>query len=136
MGFAQDAGRNRVNFWTCSMKTGVDCIQKSRMKPRKCSIMETVQAVCKVYGLTLLIQVETLWRCGDGLFFEVPPLVSDALVTMLHPLLENMMQTMITSKFLAWEFLFHGWKSPDIAWGEILIEFCVWLGKGGSVEPC
>jgi hypothetical protein len=25
----------------------------------------------------------------------------------------------ITSKFLASELLFHGWKSPEIAWGEI-----------------
>jgi len=30
-----------------------------------------------------------LWRCGDGLFFEVPPLASDALLTTLHPRLEN-----------------------------------------------
>jgi hypothetical protein len=34
-----------------------------------------------------------LWRCGDGLFFEVPSLVSDALLTTLHPLLENVLQT-------------------------------------------
>jgi hypothetical protein len=34
-----------------------------------------------------------LWRCGDGLFFEVPTLASDELLTMLHPLLENMLQT-------------------------------------------
>jgi hypothetical protein len=34
-----------------------------------------------------------LWRCGDGLFFEVPSLASDALLTMLHPLLENVLQT-------------------------------------------
>jgi hypothetical protein len=34
-----------------------------------------------------------LWRCGDGLFFEVPPLASDALLTTLHPLLENLLQT-------------------------------------------
>jgi hypothetical protein len=34
-----------------------------------------------------------LWRCGDGLFFEVPPLVGDALLTTLHPLLENLLQT-------------------------------------------
>jgi hypothetical protein len=33
-----------------------------------------------------------LWVCGDGLFFEVPPLASDAVLTMLHPLLENVMQ--------------------------------------------
>jgi hypothetical protein len=34
-----------------------------------------------------------LWRCGDGLFFEVPPLASDALLTTLHPLLENVLLT-------------------------------------------
>jgi hypothetical protein len=50
-------------------------------------------AVCKVRGLTLLLRVGTLWRCGDGLFFEVPPLASDALFTTLHPLLENVLQT-------------------------------------------
>jgi hypothetical protein len=33
-----------------------------------------------------------LWRCGDGLFFEVPLLASDALLTTLHPLLENEMR--------------------------------------------
>jgi hypothetical protein len=42
---------------------------------------------------------------------------------------------LITSKFLASELPFHGWKSPEIAWGEIWIEFCVRLGKSGSVEP-
>jgi hypothetical protein len=31
--------------------------------------------------------------CGDGLFFEVPPLASDALLTTLHPLLQNVLQT-------------------------------------------
>jgi hypothetical protein len=34
-----------------------------------------------------------LWRCDDGLFFEVPPLASDALLTTLHLLLENVLQT-------------------------------------------
>jgi hypothetical protein len=33
-----------------------------------------------------------LWRCDDGLFFEVPPLLSDALLTTLHPLPENVLQ--------------------------------------------
>jgi hypothetical protein len=32
-------------------------------------------------------------RCGDGLFFEIPPLASDALLTTLHPLLGNVLQT-------------------------------------------
>jgi hypothetical protein len=51
------------------------------------------RAVCKVRGLTLLLRVRTLWRCGDGLFFKVPPLASDALLTTLRPLLENVLQT-------------------------------------------
>jgi hypothetical protein len=51
------------------------------------------RAGCKVRGLTLLLRVWTLWRCGDSLFFEVPPLASDALRTTLHPLLENVLQT-------------------------------------------
>jgi hypothetical protein len=50
-----------------------------------------MRAVCKVRGLTLLLRVGTLWRCGDGLFFEVPPLASDTLLTTLHPLLGNVL---------------------------------------------
>jgi hypothetical protein len=38
-------------------------------------------------------------------------------------------------KFVASEMPFHGWKSPEIVWGKIWIEFCVRLGKSGSVEP-
>jgi hypothetical protein len=49
--------------------------------------------VCKVGGLTLLLRVGTLWRCGDGLLFEVPPFARDALLTTLHPLLKNVLQT-------------------------------------------
>jgi hypothetical protein len=40
-----------------------------------------------------LLRVGTLWRCGDGLFFEVSPLASGALLTTLHPLVENVLQT-------------------------------------------
>jgi hypothetical protein len=47
----------------------------------------------KLHGLALLFLVRTLWRCDDGLFFEVPPLESDSLLTTLHPLLENVLQT-------------------------------------------
>jgi hypothetical protein len=60
-----------------------------------------------------------MWRCGDGLFFEVPPLPSDALPTTLHPLLENVLQTVDHSNFLASKLQFHDWKSLEIAWGEI-----------------
>jgi hypothetical protein len=52
-----------------------------------------MRAVCKVRGLTLLLPVGTLWRCGDGLFFEVLLLASDAFLTTPHPLLENVLQT-------------------------------------------
>jgi hypothetical protein len=34
-----------------------------------------------------------LWRCSDGSFFEVLLLASDALLTMLHSLLKNVLQT-------------------------------------------
>jgi hypothetical protein len=51
------------------------------------------RAVSKVCGLTLLLRVGNLWRCGDGLFFEIPPLARDALLTTLHPFLENVLQT-------------------------------------------
>jgi hypothetical protein len=41
----------------------------------------------------LSLRVGTLWTCGDSLFFEVPPLAIDALLTTLHPLFENVLQT-------------------------------------------
>jgi hypothetical protein len=34
-----------------------------------------------------------VWKCGDGLFYEVPPVASDIRLTTLHPLLENVLQT-------------------------------------------
>jgi hypothetical protein len=51
-----------------------------------------MSAVFKVRGFTLP-RFGTLWRCGDGLFLEVLPVRSDALLTMLHPILENVLQT-------------------------------------------
>jgi hypothetical protein len=51
------------------------------------------RAICKVYGLTLLLWVGTLWQYGDSPFFKVLPLASNALLTMFHPLLENVLQT-------------------------------------------
>jgi hypothetical protein len=67
-----------------------------------------------------------LWRCRDGLFFEVLPLASDGLITTLNPLLENVLQTVaarfrriVVQAVLTSELPFHGWMSPEIAWGEI-----------------
>jgi hypothetical protein len=36
---------------------------------------------------------------GDGLFFEVPPLASDALLTFIHPFIENVLQTVDQFEF-------------------------------------
>jgi hypothetical protein len=52
-----------------------------------------MRAIWKVRGLALLLQVGTLWRCSDSLFFEVSPLASDVLPTLPCPLLKNMLQT-------------------------------------------
>jgi hypothetical protein len=41
----------------------------------------------------LILRVGNLWRYDDGLFFEVSALARDALLTMLNPLLENVLQT-------------------------------------------
>jgi hypothetical protein len=40
-----------------------------------------------------------MWRCGDGLFFEVAPLASDALLATLHPLLENEVTVVLKEPF-------------------------------------
>jgi hypothetical protein len=58
------------------------------------------RVVCKVRGLTSLLRVETFWRCGDGLFLEAPPLARDALLTTLHPLLENGVMVVLNKPFL------------------------------------
>jgi hypothetical protein len=54
--------------------------------------MANTRAVCKLRGFTLLRRDGNLRRCGDVLFFEVPPFAGDALLTTLHPLLENVLQ--------------------------------------------
>jgi hypothetical protein len=63
-----------------------------------------------------------LWRCGDGVLFKVHPLASDALVTTLHSLLENVTQTVcykLQEEVFTLELPFNGWKSAEIAWDEI-----------------
>jgi hypothetical protein len=48
-----------------------------------------MRVILKVCDLTLLLQARTVWRCGDSLFIQAPPLASDALLTTPHPLLKN-----------------------------------------------
>jgi hypothetical protein len=90
------------------------------------------RAVWQVRRLSLLLRVGTSWRCGDGLFFEVPPLASDALLTTLHLLLGYVLQTVSISKFLASELPFHVWESQEIAWSEI---WTVWQMFLCSTDP-
>jgi hypothetical protein len=70
------------------------------------------RAVWKVRGVALLLQVGTLWRCGDDIFSEVPPLESDALLTPLHPLLENVLQTVDNFKISCLGALFSWLEKP------------------------
>jgi hypothetical protein len=60
-----------------------------------------------------------LWRCDDGLIFEVPPLASDALLTTLHPFLKNVLQTVDDFEISYLRSHFYGWKIPEIARGKI-----------------
>jgi hypothetical protein len=68
-----------------------------------------------------------LWRCGDGLFFGVPPLAGDALLKKLLSHFSKWRCTPFAAYFrrimeyvvLTSELAFHGWKSPEIAKGEI-----------------
>jgi hypothetical protein len=53
----------------------------------------TYEGLLKSSWTHLITPSWNLLGCGDGLFFEVPLLVSDALLTTLHPLLENVLQT-------------------------------------------
>jgi hypothetical protein len=56
-----------------------------------------MRAICKVHGLTFTFLIGTLWRCGDGLFFEVPPLARFAVLTTLHPLLRRILEQAVLS---------------------------------------
>jgi hypothetical protein len=44
-----------------------------------------------------------LWRFSDGLFFEVPPSESSALLILLCPLLENRVMVVLKEPFLGWQ---------------------------------
>jgi len=60
-----------------------------------CSLWKTSNHVWGLFEkfVDLLFWVIALWRCGGDLFFQVPPLVSNVLLRVLHPLVENVLQT-------------------------------------------
>jgi hypothetical protein len=61
-----------------------------------------------------------MWRCGDGLFFEVPPLESDALLIMLHSLLKNVLQTIDHFKISSLRAPFSWLEKPRKCMGQDL----------------
>jgi hypothetical protein len=84
------------------------------------------RAIWKVRGPTSLLQVGTLWRCGDSLFFEIPTFASHALLTTLHPLLEKVLQTVDYFEIFRLGAPFSSLEKPKNRMG---------LGKSGSMEP-
>jgi hypothetical protein len=60
-----------------------------------------------------------MWRCNDGLVFDIPPLASDAVLTTLHPLLKNMLQTIDHFQISCLGAPFSWSEKPRIVWGEI-----------------
>jgi hypothetical protein len=98
-------------------------------RSHEASTVITTRAVWKVRGLTLL-RVGTLWRCGNGLFFKVPPLASDVLLTTLLPLLENVLQTVDHLEIFCLGALFSWLEKPRNRMGrdldcmeDVLMEF-------------
>jgi hypothetical protein len=97
--YACTPSQSAVQNLDCKSKRfrGRKLLQKRYTRKKPCKIKTYIyiymRAVLKVRGLSLLLRVGTLWKCGDGLFFEVPPLASDALLTTLYPLLKNVLQT-------------------------------------------
>jgi hypothetical protein len=64
-------------------------------------MLPSTRTVWKFRGFTLLIRVGTSWRCGDGLFFSIPPVTSDVLLTSSTHFSKTCCRLLITSKFLA-----------------------------------
>jgi hypothetical protein len=56
---------------------------------------------------------------GQFYLYLLPPLASYSLLTTFYPLLENVLQTVDHFEISASELHFQGWKSPEIAWGEM-----------------
>jgi hypothetical protein len=93
------------------------------------------RAICKVRGLTLRRRFVTSWKSGDGLFSKYLPWQAIHFLQRSTHFSKMCCRPLITSKFLASELPFHGWKRSEIARGEIWIEFCSRLGRSGLAEP-
>jgi hypothetical protein len=60
-----------------------------------------------------------MWRCGDSLFFKVPPLANNAFFTMLCPLLKNMLHNVDHFEISCLRAPFSWLQKPIIALDEI-----------------
>jgi len=83
------SGRHGLDGRVSGIRFSAEAGNFSPLHRAQTGLEQNTRAVCKICGLTLLLRVRTLWRCDDGLFFEVPPLASNALLTAFHPLLET-----------------------------------------------
>jgi hypothetical protein len=52
-------------------------------------------------------------------FFEVPPLASNAFLTLFHPLLKNMLQPVHHFRISCLRTIFSWLEKPRCPWGEI-----------------
>jgi hypothetical protein len=76
-----------VNFFTCMLAV-IDVLTGGSNSKSYWKYADRL----KISWTHRITPSRTLWRCGDGLFFEVSPLASIALLTTLHPLLKNLLQ--------------------------------------------
>jgi hypothetical protein len=93
------------------------------------------KAVCKVRGLTYNSESEL---CGGAVTVSFSKYLTWQAMHFLQRsthFSKMCCRPLIASKFLVLELPYRGWKSREIARGEIWIEFCVRFGKSGSVEP-
>jgi hypothetical protein len=75
-------------------------------------------------------------RCGDSLFFEVPPLASDALLTTLHPLFENVLQIVDHFEISCLEAPFSRLEKHINRMGRILCSaWKIWIGGTPLEHP-
>jgi hypothetical protein len=132
----------RLSFWFLSVNVNfiwstnfsIDCLRDQLVAPTH------TRAVGKFRGLTLLLQVGTSWGCGDGLFYEAPTLARDALLTTLHPLLQNVLHTVdhfVISCLLRAPLLWS--KKPRIAWGrdmDCMADVLMGLHRSTFTFPC
>jgi hypothetical protein len=69
-------------------------------------------AVCKFRGLTLLLRVGALWRCGDGIFPKYLPWQAMSFLQRSTHFSKMCCRPLITLKFLDSELHFHGLEKP------------------------